>query len=79
MSARPRTPTKRKHDAASSKAPIPRQQPMSPEQATHLKDLAGQALEPEAFRPGLTEAEAMRRIKALEAKLRSMDGPPHTV
>lgn len=79
MSPRPPAPRKRTRDGASPQAATSHLQPMTNEQAKQLKELAGQALEPEAFRPGLTAAEAMRRIKALEAKLRTMDGPPHTV
>lgn len=52
---------------------------MTAAQAARLTALAGQALEPEAFHPALTAREAARRIAALEVKLRSMDGPPHTV
>jgi hypothetical protein len=59
--------------------PGARQQPMTSEQAARLKALAGQALEPEAFRPVLTATEAARRIRALEVKLETMDGPPHTI
>lgn len=55
------------------------QKAMTNEQGARLKALAGEALEPEAFHPGLSAAEAARRIRALEAKLASMDGPPHTV
>jgi hypothetical protein len=36
-------------------------------------------LEPEAFNPRLDSTEAAHRIKALKAKLRLMDGPPHTL
>ena len=52
---------------------------MTNEQAVQLKALAHQALEPEAFHAGLTAAEAARRIRALEVKLKSMDGPPHVM
>jgi DUF3072 family protein len=52
---------------------------MTEAQAARLKRLAEQALEPEAFNPILTQAEAARRIAALEAKLRLLDGPPHTL
>ena len=54
-------------------------QPMTPEQATTLKRLAELAYELEAFRPNLTSAEADRRIAALTAKLKLLDGPPHTL
>jgi hypothetical protein len=52
---------------------------MTDEQATYLKNLSAQAFEPEAFRRNLDRAEAERRIAALKAKLRLMDGPPHTL
>jgi hypothetical protein len=52
---------------------------MSDEQAATLKALAETALEPEAFNPRLDSTEAARRIKALKAKLRLMDGPPHSL
>jgi hypothetical protein len=53
-------------------------QPMTAEQAGTLKRLAELAYELEAFKPGLTSAEADRRIAALTAKLKQIDGPPHT-
>jgi len=52
---------------------------MTREQASELKALAEQAYELEAFREGLTQEEARRRINALRAKLRLQDGPPHTL
>jgi hypothetical protein len=52
---------------------------MTDEQATHLKNLSEQAFEPEAFKRNLDGAEATLRIAALRAKLRLMDGPPHTL
>ena len=52
---------------------------MTAAQASCLKMLAEQALEPEAFSAKLTRAEASRRIAALKAKLRLQDGPPHTL
>lgn len=55
------------------------EEPMSEAQASYLKALAEQALEPDAFKPHLTEEEAARRIAALEAKLRLQDAPPHTL
>ena len=66
-------------------APLPRQeamannQPMTPEQAAILKRLAQLAYELDAFKPNLTSAEADRRIAALNAKLKLLDGPPHTL
>jgi len=53
--------------------------PMTVAQAARLKVLAEDALEPEAFHPNLSQAEAERRINALAAKLRLQDGPPHTL
>ena len=52
---------------------------MTDEQASKLKHLAQRAYELDAFRPSLDEAEGARRIAALEAKLRLLDGPPHTL
>jgi hypothetical protein len=54
-------------------------EPMTEEQAATLKALAEATLEPETFNPHLDAAEAARRIEALQAKLRLMDGPPHTL
>ena len=51
---------------------------MTGAQASSLKTLSEQALEPEAYKPGLTQAEAERRINALKAKLRLASDPPHT-
>jgi len=54
-------------------------EPMTPEQAATLKRLAELAYELEAFKSNLTSAEANRRIAALTAKLKLLDGPPHTL
>jgi hypothetical protein len=54
-------------------------QPMTAEQATSLKRLAETAYELEAFQPNLTRAEADLRISMLTAKLKLLDGPPHTL
>jgi DUF3072 family protein len=51
---------------------------MTAEQATLLRKLAFDAYEPEAFRPGLTKAEAEQRINTLRAKMKLMSEPPHT-
>ncbi len=77
----PRTSSPARSSGRGRRSPLttPHQRPMSNDQAVYLKALAGQALEPEAFSPSLTEAEAARRIRALEVKLKTMDGPPHTV
>jgi hypothetical protein len=47
--------------------------PMTAAQASYLKTLSEQALEPEAFSDKLTKAEASRRIDALRAKLNLQD------
>lgn len=52
---------------------------MTADQAVRLRDLAGEALELEAFNRNLSAAEADRRIHMFEAKLRLQDGAPHTV
>ena len=52
---------------------------MTVEQATLLRKLAFDAYEPEAFSPNLTKAEATQRIDVLQAKLKLMDEPPHTL
>jgi hypothetical protein len=52
---------------------------MTAEQAATLMRLAREAYELDAFKPNLTRAEADRRIAALTAKLRLLDGPPHTL
>jgi hypothetical protein len=49
------------------------------EQAATLKRLAEAAYELEAFQPNLTRAEADLRIAMLTAKLKLLDGPPHTL
>ncbi len=53
--------------------------PMTAEQAATLKQLAKAAYELEAFQPNLTRAEADLRIAMLTAKLKLLDGPPHTL
>jgi hypothetical protein len=45
------------------------QEPMTGAQASYLKTLSEEALEPEAYDETLTKAEASRRIDALKAKL----------
>ena len=53
---------------------------MTAEQAATLKRLAeAAAYELEAFQPNLTRAEADLRILMLTAKLKLLDGPPHTL
>ena len=53
--------------------------PMTAEQAAILKRLAEAAYELETFQPNLTRAEADLRIAMLTAKLKLLDGPPHTL
>ena len=56
--------------------------PMTPEQAATLKQLAKVAkvaYELDAFKPNLRCAEADIRIAMLKAKLKLLDGPPHTL
>ena len=53
--------------------------PMTPEQAETLKQLAKAAYELDAFKPNLTRTEADIRIAALKAKLKLLNGPPHTL
>ena len=51
---------------------------MAAEQAAMLKQLANAAYELDAFKPNLTRG-ADRRIAALSAKLKLLDGLPHTL
>lgn len=53
-------------------------EPMTGAQASHLKTLAEEMREPDAYRRGLSKAEASRRIKVLMEKLRIGELPPHT-
>ena len=52
---------------------------MTAEQAATLKRLAIAAYELDAFKTNLTRSEADLRIAALTAKLKLLDGPPHTL
>jgi hypothetical protein len=52
---------------------------MTTEQAVMLRQLAQSAYELDAFKPKLTRAEADRCIAMLTAKLKLLDGPPHTI
>jgi hypothetical protein len=52
---------------------------MTGEQAATLKRLTQAAYELDAFKPNLTRAEADLRIASLTAKLKLLDGPPHTL
>jgi Protein of unknown function (DUF3072) len=53
--------------------------PMTAAQAEALKKLAEEAYELDAFKPNITCAEADQRIATLTAKLKLLDGPPHTL
>jgi Protein of unknown function (DUF3072) len=53
-------------------------EPMTEAQASHLKTLAEEMREPDAYRRGLSKAEASRRIDLLMEKLRIGELPPHT-
>ena len=79
---------KRLHKADNARPPLPppwtvegmtADRPMTAEQAAMLKRLAEAAYELEAFQPNLTRAEADLRIAMLTAKLKLLDGPPHTL
>jgi hypothetical protein len=52
---------------------------MTAAQAATLKRLAQAAYELDAFKPNLTRTEADIRIAMLTAKLKLLDGPPHTL
>jgi hypothetical protein len=54
-------------------------EPMTPEQAAELKQLAIDAYEPDAFKHHLTASDAAQRIAMLKAKLKLLDEPPHTL
>ena len=54
-------------------------QRMTTEQAATLKQLAKVAYELDAFKPNLRRAGAEVRIAMLTAKLKLLDGPPHTL
>jgi hypothetical protein len=52
---------------------------MTAAQKATLKRLAQAAYELDAFKPNLTHTEADERIAMLTAKLKLLDGPPHTL
>jgi len=54
-------------------------QPMSAEQERELRQLAYAAYEPEAYGRNMTRSDAAQRIAMLRAKLKLLDGPPHTL
>ena len=51
---------------------------MTTTQAAYLKVLAEEVRDPAAFKNGLSQAEASRRIDALKERLRLSTLPPHT-
>jgi hypothetical protein len=52
---------------------------MTAAQTAKLKELAEAAYELDAFKPNLTRTQAEIRIAMLTAKLKLLDGPPHTL
>ena len=52
---------------------------MTAGQSAALKRLANDAYELDAFKPNPTRTEADRRIAALAAKLKLLNGPPLTL
>ena len=52
---------------------------MTAEQSVLLRQLARDGYEHDAFSKQLTQAEAVKRIAMLQAKLRLLDEPPHTL
>ncbi len=53
-------------------------EPMTGAQAAHLKTLAEEVHEPDAFQQGLSRHEASQRIDVLREKIRIWELPPHT-
>jgi hypothetical protein len=77
-----RTQSARSHEGeyyATMERGVDDTRPMTGEQATMLKRLTQAAYELDAFKPNLTRAEADLRIATLTAKLKLLDGPPHTL
>ena len=58
--------------------PMSTYEPMTGDQASHLKKLSEEVHEPRAFHHRLSKQEAMRRIDALIDRLRLGVLPPHT-
>jgi hypothetical protein len=52
---------------------------MTAQQSALLRQLARDGYEPDAFSEQLTQAEASKRIIMLQAKLKLLDEPPHTL
>ncbi len=76
MAAKPKTAGSRRPQPILSTGPGAR---MSPAQRALLRQLALDGYELDAFSDQLTQAEAARRIAMLQAKLKLMDEPPHTL
>lgn len=75
----PSGPNRRPEDAPDAILSTGAGAPMSAEQAAVLKRLSIDAFELEAFDSHLTRREAERRIATLQAKLKLLDEPPHTL
>ena len=75
----PPGPNRRSDDAPEAILSTGAGAPMSAQQAAVLKQLSIDAYELEAFDSHLTRREADRRIATLQAKLKLLDGPPHTL
>ena len=52
---------------------------MTTQQSALLRQLAHDGYETDAFSEHLTQAEAGKRIAMLQAKLKLLDEPPHTL
>ncbi len=75
MAAKPKKLTRRAQPVLST-GPGTR---MTAQQSALLRQLAHDGYEPDAFSEQLTQAEAGKRIAMLQAKLRLLDEPPHTL
>jgi hypothetical protein len=62
-----------------TRQPMTADELMTAAQAATLKELAEAAYELDAFKPNLTRTEAEISIAMLAAKLKLLDGPPHTL
>jgi hypothetical protein len=76
MPSKPTRPPHRQPEPILSTGPGAR---MTPAQRTLLRRLAQEAYEPDAFSEQLTQVEAAERIAMLNAKLKLLDEPPHTL
>ena len=66
-------------DSSRKRQPMTADGIMTAAQAATLKRLTQAAYELDAFKPNLTRTEADKRITMLTAKLKLLDGPPHTL